>query len=185
MFLYWHRKSKDIDIFFSNPQYLTMLSPRLNEYAESIATDYIEASNFIKISVEDNEIDFIIAPNLSGKLPIKKKLTPDIEILIEQPEEIIAKKFFYRTESLKIRDFLDAYVVMNDINKKQSLLSILKNLLKNKTEILKTRSYYLQKIVENEGVKNILTKLSVSQQLTESIPKDFIQQITEQITSKQ
>lgn len=31
MLLYEHRRSKDIDIFLRDPQYLTALSPRLND----------------------------------------------------------------------------------------------------------------------------------------------------------
>ena len=29
-------------------------------------------------------IDFIVAPNLSGTLPVREQLVPDIEILVEQ-----------------------------------------------------------------------------------------------------
>ena len=37
-----HRFSKDIDIFIPDPQYLGYLSPRLNERAEALTTDYVE-----------------------------------------------------------------------------------------------------------------------------------------------
>lgn len=48
-------ESKDIDIFLHDPQYLTMLSPKLNDTAESIASDYTEMSNFIKITTPEGE----------------------------------------------------------------------------------------------------------------------------------
>ena len=91
MFQYWHRESKDVDIFLFDIQYLTALSPRLNDYAEEISIDYKEAANFVKLFVGDREIDFIVAPNLSGYFPVKTSLE-GIELLIEQPEEILAKK---------------------------------------------------------------------------------------------
>ena len=181
MFRYWHRESKDIDIFLTDPQYLTMLSPRLNDYAESIATDYQEASNFVKISVGDREIDFIVAPNLSGTLPVKEKLAPDIEILVEQPEEILAKKFFYRTESLKIRDFLDAYIVLKDPEKAERVKSVLKELLKGKEQVLRDRGVYLQEAVRSKGILNILQELSVSPALIREIPEHFIQRVATEI----
>jgi len=181
MFRYWHRESKDIDIFLTDPQYLTMLSPRLNDYAESIATDYQEASNFVKISVGDREIDFIVAPNLSGTLPVKEKLAPDIEILVEQPEEILAKKFFYRTESLKIRDFLDAYIVLKDPEKAERVKSVLKELLKGKEQVLRDRAVYLQKAVGSKGILNTLQELSVSPALIREIPEHFIQTVAMEI----
>ncbi|WP_456454806.1 nucleotidyl transferase AbiEii/AbiGii toxin family protein, partial [Thermovibrio sp.] len=158
--------------------YLTRLSPRLNDYAESIAIDYKEASNFVKISVGDREIDFIVAPNLSGTLPAKERVTPDIEILVEQPEEILAKKFFYRTESLKIRDFLDAYIVLKDTKKAKS---VLKELLKGKEQVLKDRAVYLQEAVRSKGILNTLQELSVSSLLTREIPENFIQKVAVEI----
>ena len=39
---YHHRFSRDIDIFIPDPQYLGYLTPRLNETAESLTTDYVE-----------------------------------------------------------------------------------------------------------------------------------------------
>ncbi|WP_022846166.1 nucleotidyl transferase AbiEii/AbiGii toxin family protein [Desulfurobacterium sp. TC5-1] len=184
MFRYWHRESKDVDIFLTNPQYITMLSPRLNEYAESIATDYKESSVFIKILVENREIDFIVAPNLSGKLPVKKTLDSNMEIFVEQPEEILVKKFFYRTESLKIRDFLDAYIVLKDPLKTESTRLIFRNFLKRKEETLRKRAAYLQKVVKSEGILNTLQKLSVSPFLIGKVPENFIQTVVKEIFEK-
>ncbi|SNR93865.1 nucleotidyl transferase AbiEii/AbiGii toxin family protein [Desulfurobacterium atlanticum] len=181
MFYYWHRESKDIDILITDPQYLTMLSPRLNNYAESIAIYYEEASNFVKISAGDREIDFIVAPNLSGIAPVREKLNPDIEIFVEQPEEILAKKFFYRTESLKIRDFLDAYVVLKDLEKTERVKAVFKELLKGKEQILKNRAAFLQEAMMNKGILNILKELSVSPALIKEIPGDFIRIVATEI----
>jgi len=43
---YRHRFSKDIDIFVPDPQILPYLSPRLNETAESMTSDYQEANEY-------------------------------------------------------------------------------------------------------------------------------------------
>ena len=45
-FFYNHRVSKDIDIFINDPQFLSSISPRLNNSAEE-ALDYDENNNFI------------------------------------------------------------------------------------------------------------------------------------------
>jgi hypothetical protein len=49
MLRYQHRRSKDIDIFVPDPQYLGYVSPRLSDVAEAIATDYVEAANSVKL----------------------------------------------------------------------------------------------------------------------------------------
>ena len=105
-FYFNHRKSKDVDIFLSNPQFLTRLSPRLNEKAEEISKDYIEQSNFIKLKLNGQEIDFIVAPNLTGLKP-EQVYIQEYRVNIDKPQEIIAKKIYYRPESLKIRDIIE------------------------------------------------------------------------------
>lgn len=37
-----HRESKDIDIFFDNPQFLNFVSPRVNDAVEASLADYSE-----------------------------------------------------------------------------------------------------------------------------------------------
>ncbi|ACN99738.1 nucleotidyl transferase AbiEii/AbiGii toxin family protein [Sulfurihydrogenibium azorense] len=141
MFYFHHRKSKDVDIFLENSQLLTRLSPRLNEKAEEISKEYVEQANFIKLKLNNQEIDFIVAPNLTGLKPKKVKINSK-EIFIEQPEEIVAKKLFYRPESLKIRDIIDTVEVFKN---SPNLMDILKkNKLLNE-EIIKKRFEYLKK----------------------------------------
>jgi len=165
MLYYRHRESKDIDIFFTNPQFLPIVSPRLNDIAELISNDYSELSNFVKIKVRDREIDFIVAPNISGIQP-ERMAIDNLLIKVEQPEEIIAKKFFYRTESLKIRDFVDLYTVLKDQERKDRTILILRELLKKKKNIFLKRVNFLRKNL-SEGE---LQKLS----LKKEIPSDFI-----------
>jgi len=65
MLLYEHRRSKDIDIFLRDPQYLTALSPRLNDHTEALTGRYVEQSNFLKLIFDGGEVDFIVAPSLT------------------------------------------------------------------------------------------------------------------------
>jgi len=182
MFYFNHRKSRDIDIFLSNPQLLTRLSPRLNEKAEEISNDYIEQSNFIKLKLNNQEIDFIVAPNLTGLKPKKIKINSK-EIYIEQPEEIIAKKLFYRPESLKIRDLIDVIEVYKNspnlinILKKNKLLN--EEIIKKRFEYLKKREkglnlsdLILEKPIDIKGVFNIFEKLLSEITLNLRLEKD-------------
>jgi hypothetical protein len=106
MFHYMHRLSKDIDIFFNDPQLLTFLTPRLNDLVATYVSDYDEQSNFLKLRFSDGEIDYIVAPNLTGLEPFVMKVD-DVSVRTDMPEEIVIKKIYYRTESLKIRDIID------------------------------------------------------------------------------
>ena len=65
MFRYGHRLSKDIDIFVPDPQYLGYVTPRLSDTAASLTEDYAEMpGSFVKLQVEEGEVDFVAAPNL-------------------------------------------------------------------------------------------------------------------------
>lgn len=107
-----HRTSRDVDIFLHDPQVLTHLSPRLNERAEAIARDHVEASNFVKLTCEQGEIDFIVAPELTGR-PHTQREVGSRCIIVERPVEIVVKKAFYRTAELRIRDLFDLAVVID------------------------------------------------------------------------
>ena len=109
-----HRKSKDVDIFLKDIQLITYVTPRLNNFAEKYAEDYIEQSNFVKIYFNKSEIDFIVSPKLTELSPEFYK--NDIAFYIEHPVETILKKLFYRCDSLKIRDFFDLFVVEKEFN---------------------------------------------------------------------
>lgn len=56
-----HRFSKDIDIFIPDPQYLNLLSPRLNAAAEALTGKYVEQQGFLKLLFPEGEIDFVAA----------------------------------------------------------------------------------------------------------------------------
>ena len=62
MFRYRHRRSKDIDIFVPDPQYLGHVTPRLSDLAETIAADYVEGAGYVKLLRPEGEIDFVASP---------------------------------------------------------------------------------------------------------------------------
>ena len=114
MLYYQHRMSKDIDIFLSNAQYLTSLSPRLNDFAVQIFGEnaYQEQSNYVKIECERSQyIDFILAPFLTNS-PIREYKYGNQMIRVESPVEIVTKKIFYRSDTFKSRDIYDFGVVL-------------------------------------------------------------------------
>jgi hypothetical protein len=113
-----HRLSKDIDVFFDDPQYLPMLSPRLGGEGIWRCDAFEEASNYLKLIYAEGEIDFIVAASITD-IPMERKAIDvgDIRpgashiIDIEHPVEIAIKKFNYRGGLLRARDIFDIAVV--------------------------------------------------------------------------
>lgn len=111
MLRYAHRLSRDIDIFLSDPQFLTFLSPRLNDHVADLCDAHDEQSSFLKLRLEHGEIDFITAPILTR--PGWDWWTFEgRRISRETPVEIAAKKVFYRTVEFKARDVFDLAFVL-------------------------------------------------------------------------
>jgi hypothetical protein len=108
---YDHRESRDVDIFFPDAQAITFLTPRLNDTTASIARDYVEQSNSLKLSLAAGEIDFIVAPSLLGLPPVPLAFEGR-EVPTDATAEIVAKKLFYRAADLKVRDVVDVGVVL-------------------------------------------------------------------------
>lgn len=106
-----HRDSRDVDLFLGDPHYITFFSPRLNATAESLTTNYVEQSNFLKLSFPEGEIDFVVAPNLTPDPTVTMPLEGRA-IRVERPAEILAKKVFYRADQLRARDVFDIACVL-------------------------------------------------------------------------
>ncbi|HHW41350.1 MAG TPA: nucleotidyl transferase AbiEii/AbiGii toxin family protein [Syntrophomonadaceae bacterium] len=136
-----HRESKDVDIFLTDAQYLTLLTPRLNRMVSRMTSDYAEGSSFLKLRFPEGEIDFIIAPHLTqGCCEIKEIAGRSVQV--ETPEEIVLKKLFYRAETLKIRDVVDTAAVFE---KRRGQLLENASLLASRIESLKRRWEKLKK----------------------------------------
>ena len=134
-YLHRHRVSRDVDIFLHDPQLLTYLSPRLNEASEALTTDYVEMSHFLKLRLAQGEIDFIIGPRLTD-LPLLSLAVDGRHLPAEHPVEVVAKKLFYRGDSLAARDLFDVTLVMNQY---PDLLQAQRPLLITKREAILTR----------------------------------------------
>ncbi|MBA2593820.1 MAG: nucleotidyl transferase AbiEii/AbiGii toxin family protein, partial [Gammaproteobacteria bacterium] len=93
MLCYGHRRSRDVDIFL-RVQYLTALSPRLNDHTEAFTGRYVEQSNFLNLIFDGDEVDFIVAPSLTTE-PYAIKTVLGTETKVETPVEIVATKVFY------------------------------------------------------------------------------------------
>jgi predicted nucleotidyltransferase component of viral defense system len=107
---YQHRLSKDIDIFVPDPQALGHVTPRLNDAAESITTEYLEAAMYVKLFLPEGEIDFVASPNLTES-PFEIEQIFGRDVRIETSAEIIAKKFWHRGNQLMARDIFDFCLV--------------------------------------------------------------------------
>jgi hypothetical protein len=107
MFRFEHRLSRDIDFFGYDAQWLTLLSPRLNEMAAAVASSYTEQANGIKIVMPQGDIDFVVAGDVAVPVMREKITLEGREIFVDPTTEILAKKLFYRAATLKSRDVYD------------------------------------------------------------------------------
>jgi predicted nucleotidyltransferase component of viral defense system len=130
-----HRFSKDIDIFVPDPQYLNYVTPRLNDTAESMTGDYVEAANSLKLVFAEGEIDFIASAPLTSSPTVVQKLL-DRDVRVETSTEIIAKKVWHRATQFKARDVFDLALVAE--KEPEALLQI-KPVLRDRSEIILAR----------------------------------------------
>ena len=133
MLRFFHRQSKDIDIFFPDPQSLGYLNPRIGGLAESLTTEYADSADHLKLFFPEGEIDFVASPNLTQ--PGFELATLDSrEIRLETAVEIIAKKMWHRGNEAKARDLFDLCVVID--RSRDDLVVASSLLLKNRRAFL-------------------------------------------------
>lgn len=113
MLRYNHRASKDIDIFFRDPQFLSAISPRINDASEEKIQEYSEHTRFTKINFTEGEIDFIVSPQLTNCRPALEDVC-GTEVYVDSAVEIVAKKIHFRADDFKPRDVFDLAVVCSD-----------------------------------------------------------------------
>jgi predicted nucleotidyltransferase component of viral defense system len=112
MLRYAHRRSKDIDIFVPDPQYLGFVTPRLSEAAAAVSADYVEAANFVKLIRKEGEIDFVASPNLTPN-PYETWDLLGRPVRVETATEIVAKKLWHRGDMATARDLFDLALVID------------------------------------------------------------------------
>lgn len=106
MFHYAHRRSKDIDIFIPDPQFLPYINPRTGGRGEDITSEYKDAAEYVKLFLPEGEIDFVASSTLTQN-PFEEYEVLGRNILLETPIEIVAKKLWHRGDRATPRDLLD------------------------------------------------------------------------------
>lgn len=101
-----HRVNTDIDISVADPRLLGHLSPRTNAAAENLAWGYVERADSIRLYLSEGEIDFTSLARLTPD-PVTVARMRGREVRLETPEEIIAKRIWYRAASFTARDVFD------------------------------------------------------------------------------
>jgi predicted nucleotidyltransferase component of viral defense system len=153
MFSYKHRLSKDVDFFGYDAQWLNILSPRLNDKTASLASDYVEQSNSIKIIMPHGDIDFVISPDVTTDPKRRTVSVLQRTIALDPNAEILAKKLFYRASGFKPRDVYDMSAAI-DLEPNVALAA--KNAAISKKDILIKRLFDLSSIGNEALVKDIV-----------------------------
>ena len=130
-----HRISKDIDIFVPDPQYLGYVSPKLNDKADALTSNYVEEHSSLKLVFAEGEIDFIASGALTSNPTVVEKLF-DREVNVETSAEIIAKKVWHRGEQFKARDMFDLALVAE---KDPKALNDIRQILRDRKDLVLTR----------------------------------------------
>jgi predicted nucleotidyltransferase component of viral defense system len=130
-----HRFSKDIDIFVPDPQYLGYVTPRLNDTAESMTGNYVEAANSLKLVFPEGEIDFVASAPLTSKPTITEQLFGR-DVQVETSTEIIAKKVWHRGKQFKARDMFDLALVAE---KESKALVQIRPVLRDRRDVVLAR----------------------------------------------
>ena len=103
-----HRLSWDIDLFLDNPQYLSYLSPRLNDAIAADLDHYTEQANHLRCVVRDvGEIDYLLAAPVVDVKPEWMEIKGQGLIQVMSDREILAQKIYYRGARFTGRDLFD------------------------------------------------------------------------------
>jgi hypothetical protein len=111
MLRHGHRLSKDIDIFVPDPQYLGFVSPRLNDAAEQVTSNYVEGPGYVKLLRPEGEIDFVASSNLTMQ-PYDEWTLLGRQVKVETAAEVVAKKLWHRGDRATARDLFDLALVI-------------------------------------------------------------------------
>jgi len=134
MLRYQHRRSRDIDIFVPDPQYLGYVCPRLSAVAEAISADYVEGAGYVKLIRPEGEIDFVASSNLTA-MPFETWSLQRRPVRVETAAEIIAKKLWHRGDKVSARDLFDLSLVIE--REPQSLRAAAKFLVRHRDTFLR------------------------------------------------
>jgi hypothetical protein len=103
-----HRLSRDIDLFLGDPQYLTYLSPRLNDAVAADVDHYTEQASHLRCFVEGvGEIDYLLAAPVLDVKPELLEIAGHGPLQVMSDREILAQKLYYRGAQFTGRDLFD------------------------------------------------------------------------------
>jgi predicted nucleotidyltransferase component of viral defense system len=110
MFRFEHRLSKDIDFFTHDVQWVSLITPRLNDTVAAMVTEYVEQANGIKLVLPHGDIDFVAAARVTNAEVVEKLEFMGRTFALEPTEEILAKKLYHRAARFQPRDVFDLVV---------------------------------------------------------------------------
>ena len=146
MLKYRHRFSKDIDIFVSDPQYITSFSPRVNDRAEDDTRAYDEQHQYVKLYYPEGEVDFVAAPSLTST-PFAYETILGRQVKVETPLEIVGKKIHFRADQFQARDIYDLALVLE---RAPAYIPELESLLHEQREALDARIVRYAKALQED-----------------------------------
>ncbi len=112
IYYFQHRLSYDIDLFVTDSQIMSYLSPKhwLEETNDFNTDKYVDLSNHIRVLYRKNniQVDVLVAQDFIGEpfLDTSKEIFP-CDLYVESIEDIIAKKIVYRRKDNLTRDIID------------------------------------------------------------------------------
>lgn len=143
--IYNHRLSKDIDVFINDVQLLETVSPKFNEPDDLL--NYAEGNGiYYSLTFPEGKVDFIASPQLTKFKSMNTNLFNHDNVMIEDPIEIVTKKFYFRGNQLNARDIFDLSMVFNS-NRKIDLIAVA---LEFKQQFKIFQDKFIQKYNNNE-----------------------------------
>jgi hypothetical protein len=93
-------------------QWLSLLTPRLNDATEAMTTSYVEQGNSLELVLPRGDIDFIVSGPVTDAGPTDSIAFMGSTFPLEATEEILAKKLLYRAAQFQPRDVFDLVVAL-------------------------------------------------------------------------
>ena len=109
MLRHHHRQSRDIDIFINDVQFLSYLSPRLDDRETQDMQGYSEQANHLRLEFPEGEVDFLTVAPVFPSLKPDLMTLPEIDGTVQAmpDKEILGQKLHYRAAGFTGRDLYD------------------------------------------------------------------------------
>jgi hypothetical protein len=125
----------------------------MNEFAATMATDYTEQANGIKIVMPHGDIDFVVSADVIPSMQRKYTTIRERKIQVDPTSEIRAKKLYYRASHFKARDVYDMSAAI-DLDPLSAHIAVLA--AKTKSDLVLRRLDSLAQINENDLLSGII-----------------------------